>query len=89
MPGQKLVQLRDLVIGNAAENICQPCLWINAIQLGGFDQRICDGGRSSANDAVTLPLTPANLGVTLAPLPATLGVTLGSIYRGNVRVTLR
>jgi len=31
------------VIVDATEDIGQPCLWINAIQLGGFDQRIGDG----------------------------------------------
>ncbi len=43
-PGHQLVQTRDLVIGNAAENIGLPGLRINAVQLGGFNQRIGDGG---------------------------------------------
>ncbi len=42
-PRHELVETRDLVIGNAAENIGQPCLRINAVQLGGLDQRIGDG----------------------------------------------
>jgi hypothetical protein len=32
------------VVGNGAENIGQPCLRIDAIQFGGFDQRTGDGG---------------------------------------------
>ncbi len=43
-PGEQLVELRDLVIGDAAEHIGEPCLGINAVQLGGFYQRIGDCG---------------------------------------------
>jgi len=43
MPGQELVEPRDLVIGDAAENIGEPSLRIDAVQLGGLDQRIGDG----------------------------------------------
>jgi hypothetical protein len=28
------------VIGNATENIGQPSPWINAVELGRFDQRV-------------------------------------------------
>ncbi len=44
MPGHQLVQTGDLVVSNAAENIGQPGLRINAVQLGGLDQRIGAGG---------------------------------------------
>ncbi len=37
-------QLSDFVIGDAAEDIGQPSLGIDAVQLGGLDQRIGDGG---------------------------------------------
>ena len=43
-PRHEFVQTRDLVLGDAAENIGQPGLRINAVQLGGFYQRIGDGG---------------------------------------------
>ncbi len=43
------METRDLMVGNAAENIGQSCLRVDAIQLGGFDQRIGDGGGSSAS----------------------------------------
>ena len=31
------------MIGDLGENPCEPCLWIDAIELGGFDQGECDG----------------------------------------------
>ena len=37
-------EARDLVISDATEGGGEPCLRINAVQLGGFDQRIGDGG---------------------------------------------
>lgn len=43
MPGQQFIDAGDLVIGDAAQNICEPALWIDAIQLGCFDQRVGDG----------------------------------------------
>jgi hypothetical protein len=39
-PWQQLVEPVDLVVGNATENISQPCLWINTVELGRFDQRV-------------------------------------------------
>ncbi len=44
MPGKQLIDAGDLVICDALENIGQPGLRINAVQLGGFNQRIGDGG---------------------------------------------
>ncbi len=46
---RELVETRDLMVGNALEDIGQPCLRINAIQLCRFDQRIGDGGGSPAS----------------------------------------
>ena len=43
-PGEQLVELRDLVIGDAAEHIGQPGLGIDAVELGGLDQGVGDGG---------------------------------------------
>ncbi len=43
-PWHELVEARDLVISDATEGGGEPCLRINAVQLGGFDQRIGDGG---------------------------------------------
>ena len=42
MPGQQFVDAGDFVVGNTVENIGQPGLRIDAIQLGGFDQGVGD-----------------------------------------------
>ncbi len=42
-PRHELVEARDLVVRDAAESVGEPCLRINAVQLGGLDQRIGDG----------------------------------------------
>ena len=39
-----LDEARDLVVRDAAENVGEPCLRINAVQLGGFYLRIGDCG---------------------------------------------
>ena len=36
-PRHELVEARDLVVRDAAENVGEPCLRINAVQLGGLD----------------------------------------------------
>ncbi len=33
----QLVEARDLVVRDAAENVSEPCLRINAVQLGGLE----------------------------------------------------
>ncbi len=38
IPRHKFVQLCDFVVSNAVQIVSQPCLGINAVQLGGFDQ---------------------------------------------------
>jgi hypothetical protein len=48
MPGEQLVESSDLVVGDAAQNVGEPGLRIDAIQLGAFDQGIGDGGRFAA-----------------------------------------
>ena len=40
---EQLVQPVDLVVGNAAENIGEPGLRINAIEFGGFDEGVGNG----------------------------------------------
>ncbi len=42
--GKSARALADLVVRDAAESVGEPCLRINAVQLGGFYQRIGDGG---------------------------------------------
>ncbi len=42
-PRHELVEARDLVVRDAADGVGEPCLRINAVQLGGIDQRIGDG----------------------------------------------
>jgi hypothetical protein len=37
VPRQQFVDLVDLVVRDAAENVGEPCLRINAVQLGGLD----------------------------------------------------
>ncbi len=43
-PRHEFVDARDLVVRDAAEIVGKPCLRINAVQLGGLDRRIGDGG---------------------------------------------
>jgi hypothetical protein len=43
-----LVDLVDLVVGDAAEGVGEPGLWVDAVELGGFDQGAGDGGRVAA-----------------------------------------
>jgi len=47
-PRHQFVQTVDLVVGDAVEDIGQPCLRINAIQLGGINQ-----GKDNGNGSVT------------------------------------
>ncbi|MFT7572353.1 MAG: hypothetical protein ACI9JL_003403 [Paracoccaceae bacterium] len=44
MPGQQFVDAGDFVVGDTVENIGQPGLRIDAVEFGGFDQTIGDGG---------------------------------------------
>ena len=37
-PGEQLVELRDLVIGDALEDIGHPGLGVDAVEFGGLDQ---------------------------------------------------
>ncbi len=43
-PGEQLVDAVDLVVGDAGERVGEPGLRIDAVELGGFDQCIGDGG---------------------------------------------
>jgi len=36
-PGQEFIKTRNLVVGNSAENVGKPGLWIDAVEFGGFD----------------------------------------------------
>jgi hypothetical protein len=38
IPGQQFINPVDLVICDTAENISEPSLWINAVELGSFNQ---------------------------------------------------
>jgi hypothetical protein len=40
MPGQKLVDAVDLVLGDPAKNVGQPSLRVDLVELGRLDQRI-------------------------------------------------
>jgi hypothetical protein len=39
----KFVDLVDLVISDATKDVRKPCLGINAVELGRFDQGVGDG----------------------------------------------
>ena len=43
-PGHQLVEPCDLLLGDAAEDVGESGLWIDAIQLRGLEQRIGDRG---------------------------------------------
>ena len=47
-PRQQLIQPIDLVIGDAGEDIGEPSLWVDAVQLGRFDQGVGGRGRLAA-----------------------------------------
>ena len=47
-PRQQFVDAGDFVIGDPAEDVGEPSLWVDIVQLGGFDQRIGDRGRLAA-----------------------------------------
>jgi hypothetical protein len=42
MPWHEFVYKSDLVVSDAGKNIGQPCLRVDAVQFGGFDQCIGD-----------------------------------------------
>ncbi len=48
-PRHEFIKTSDLVIGDAGQRLGEPGLRINAVQLSGFDQRIGDGGGSTAS----------------------------------------
>ena len=41
-PGQEVLDAVDLVIWDAGDGVGEPCLGINAVEFGGFDQCVCD-----------------------------------------------
>lgn len=43
-PVKEFVGLCDLVVWDAGENVGEPGVRIDAIQLGRLDQGVCDGG---------------------------------------------
>jgi hypothetical protein len=47
-PGQQLVGPGDLVLGDPAQHLGEPGLRVDAVQLGGLDQRVGDAGRPAA-----------------------------------------
>ena len=48
VPGHELAEASDFVVGDAGEDVGEPGLGIDTVELGGFDQGIGDGGRLSA-----------------------------------------
>ena len=39
-PGEEFVDTRSLVVGDAAQDIGEPSLWVDAVELGGADQGV-------------------------------------------------
>lgn len=48
IPWEEFVDPINFVVGDAAEDVCQPGLGVNAIEFGGLDQGIGDGRRLAA-----------------------------------------
>ena len=44
MPGEQLVQLRGWIIGDAAQDVGKPSLWIETIEFCRGDQGVHRGG---------------------------------------------
>ncbi len=43
-PRKQFVDPVALVVGEATKDICEPCLWLDAIEFGCFNQRVGKGG---------------------------------------------
>jgi hypothetical protein len=44
MPGEELVEAGDRMIGDPTQDVGEPCLWVDAVELSGLDQReLCFG----------------------------------------------
>jgi len=48
MPREQFVDLVDLVVRDAGQGVGEPSLWIDAVELGGLDQGVGDGGGLAA-----------------------------------------
>jgi hypothetical protein len=59
VPGQQVVDLCDLVVGDAGEGVGEPGVGIDGVELGRFDQGVGDGGGLAASfgadEEVVLP----------------------------------
>ena len=42
MPWQQVVDLGDLVVRDAGEGVCEPCVGVDGIELCGLDQSVGD-----------------------------------------------
>ena len=40
MPRQELIEARDRMLGDAAQDVGEPCLRVDPIELGGADQGV-------------------------------------------------
>ena len=43
-PEKQLLQPADRRVGNVGENVGEPCLWVDIIELGSHDQRCHERG---------------------------------------------
>ncbi len=41
IPGQQLSEFRLRRVGDSGENVGEPSLWVDVVELGGLDERVC------------------------------------------------
>ncbi len=69
MPGEKIVDLLDGMIGNTRENIGQIGLWLDAVHFARFDDGVQAGGALSAGVGATKEVILASQDYRGAILP--------------------
>ena len=48
IPWEQVGELRLRRVGHTGENVCEPRLWIDIVELGGLDERVHEGGALGA-----------------------------------------
>ena len=84
MPRQEFMELRCLVIVDAAEHIGEPGFGIDVVELGGGDERVdrrCSF--AAAIGAAEGPVSAAECDTTQRPLGAIVGQTDEAIRAGS------
>src|SRR4029077_8842584 len=74
VPGQQLVETSDRMVGDAGEDIGQPGLRIDVVELGGHDQAVQEGGALTASvGAGEQPSLPSESQAAQRPLGGIIG----------------